>query len=53
MDAKQILFSLIRAELDGTVIDAEYSDSITADMLKELYSLSEKHDLSQDRKSVV
>ena len=46
MDAKQILFSLIRAELDGTVIDAEYSDSITADMLKELYSLSDKHDLS-------
>ena len=46
MDEKQILFSLIRAELGGAVIDTALTDSITADMLEELYSLSDKHDLS-------
>lgn len=46
MDTTKILFSLIRAELKGTEVSDEIKDSISMDMLAELYSLSAKHDMA-------
>lgn len=46
MSVESIMFSLIRSEICGTLLDDTIKSEISADMRKSLYSLSNKHDVA-------
>ncbi len=46
MEIKQLMFLLIRSEICGAEIEEQIKNELTEDVCKELFILSQKHDLS-------